>query len=44
MGDDYWRNRCYESRSTARWLANLAVGMGIVIVVLVGGLVLALAR
>lgn len=44
MGEDYWRNRCYESRSTTRWLVNLAVGMGIVIVVLVGGLVLSLAR
>ena len=44
MGEDYWRNRCYESWNTVRWLVNMAVGMGIVIVLLVGALVLALAR
>lgn len=44
MGEDYWRNRCYESRSTTRWLVNLSVGMGISLVLLVGALVYCLAR
>lgn len=44
MGERYWRIRYYESHDTVRWLVNLATGMGIVIVVLVGALVLALAR
>lgn len=44
MGERYWRNRYYESHDTTRWLINMAVAEGIVIVLLVGALVYALAR
>lgn len=44
MGERYWRNKYYESRDTTRWLINMLVGVGIVIMALVGALVLALAR